>query len=216
MKRKAGRSGAIIVLPHGGSTSMLRSRFFQLPDVKQYFQEHAASWYQHANSRHISGLSNGSLLFIRGTHQARTWGIAAFMSKSDVREDQNISFSASDSNRYEYQWDKFNEKWKIAAGPSVAELGELHSGEPPLNQCFGIIASSLELDNQTWQHYFSGLKNRSPTTTAGSQSSSTFGRILSRVSTFSSIRVENPPHAVSLSDSQRGELHYIHICNFPY
>lgn len=204
MDRKLGRSGAICVLPHGCLSSTLRPKFFQMPHVKQYFKDNAPSWYQHASARQlIPSLLNGSLLFVRGTHKARTWGIATFKSKADIRQPHHITFSPSEFNRYEYQWDRFGEGWNTSVGPTSQELSALHPHEQPhLNQCVGIIASSVQLDDSTWQMYFAG-NIRSPT--AKRHRDTGLGRFLSRVSSMSSIRAEHrhvPSHMESLSEHQ--------------
>lgn len=190
MRRKAGRSGAIIVLPHGGETISLRSLFYQLPEVKEYFLQNATSWYQHAGLQ--QNISNGSLLFVQGTHKARTWGIATFNSKTEVKKSQNISFSPSESNSYEYQWDRYDDvdRWKTHVGPAPHELAQLQPHETPrLNQCIGIIASAVHLDDDTWRTYFAG-NSSSPTSTIQKPRSgfSSLSRILTRMSSMSSIK----------------------------
>ncbi|KAF8967321.1 hypothetical protein BDZ97DRAFT_545983 [Flammula alnicola] len=212
MERRSGRKAAIIVLPHGGSSSTLRAQFFQLPEVKQYFLEHAASWYQHAIARHIPNISNGSLLFVHGTHCARTWGIAAFTSKNDVKQSIHARFSANSNNRFEYQWDTPDNKWKIRAGPSARELDALRGEKPPMNQCIGVIISSLRLDEETWQTYFPN-NDRSPTSdrTASRGRDFSITRMLTRMSSMSSIHVNQRPtgrrYAASLLENQGG-VHY--------
>ncbi|KJA24149.1 hypothetical protein HYPSUDRAFT_533728 [Hypholoma sublateritium FD-334 SS-4] len=190
MRRKAGRSGAIIVLPDGGQAASLRSQFYRLPEVKAYFRHNAPSWYQHANQQ--QNISNGSLLFVQGTHKAWTWGIAAFNSKTEVTNSQNILFSQNESNRYEYQWDRYDdvERWKTNVGPASHELAQLRPSESPrLNQCIGIIASAVHLDDDTWRTYFA-RNSSSPTTKKPRSSFGSFSHILTRMSSMSSIKVK--------------------------
>ncbi|KAF9473854.1 hypothetical protein BDN70DRAFT_352729 [Pholiota conissans] len=206
-KRKSGRSGAIIVLPHGGTKSTLRSKFFRAPHVKQYFRENAASWYQHVNAHpDIPNLPNGSLIFVHGTHLARTWGIATFLSKHSVREPERIIFAPTDySNPYEYQWDWTSEKWKVKSGPSPEEL---RNGQLLENQCIGIIGSSVVLDDQTWQTFFSNSPTSATSSSSRKASGSFRSRILSSVSSISSIKVGDRPsgrrYMASYLETQRG------------
>ncbi|KIM36423.1 hypothetical protein M413DRAFT_449138, partial [Hebeloma cylindrosporum] len=151
--KQSGRSGAIIVLPHGGSSVCIRNSYFQLPEVKQHFREHAPSWYQHA-LRLIGKKANGSLVLVRATHCAKTWGIAAFASKRDIREPLYATFLSNPANEYQHMWQTNDNRWKTSTGPSLEELGEFRGREPPLNQCIGVVISSLRLDDATWQTNF--------------------------------------------------------------
>ena len=157
--RQSGRSGAIIVLPHGGSSSWIPNAYFHLPEVKQHFRKHAPSWYQHA-LRHIPQKKNGSLILVRGIHCARSWGIAAFASKEDTREPLTATFISNHANQYQHMWQTNDSKWKTSIGPSSEELKELGGREPLLNQCIGAVISSLRLDDATWQANFDNSGKR--------------------------------------------------------
>ena len=158
--KHSGRSGAIIVLPRGGSSSYIRNAYFRFPEVKRHFREHAPSWYQHA-LQHMPKKTNGSLILVRATHCARSWGIAAFASKRDIREPLTATLFSNPENEYEHMWQTNDSKWKTTTGPSSLELTELGGREPPLNQCIGVIISSLRLDDATWQANFGSLSNPS-------------------------------------------------------
>jgi len=158
--KQSGRSGAIIVLPHGGSSSCIRNAYFHLPEVKCHFREHAPSWYQHA-LHYMPKKTNGSLVFVRATHCARSWGIAAFASKRDIREPLTATLMSDPTNEYQQMWQTNDSKWKTSTGPSSEELRELGGREPPLNQCIGVVISSLRLDDATWQANFGSLSNPS-------------------------------------------------------
>jgi len=145
-----GRSGAIIVLPHGGSSSYIRNSYFHLPEVKRHFREHATSWYQHT-LQHIPNKKNGSLILVRGTHCARSWGIAAFASEHDTREPLTAAFISTPENEYQHMWQTNDSRWKTSIGPSSQELEELGGREPPLNQCIGVVISSLRLDDANFE-----------------------------------------------------------------
>jgi len=182
--KQSGRSGAIIVLPHGGSSSCIHNAYFHLPEVKQHFREHAPSWYQHALN-YIPKKSNGSLILVRGTHYVRSWGIAAFASKRDIREPLTATFTSNPRYEYQHMWQTNDSKWKTSTGPSSAELRELAGKEPPLNQCIGAVISSLRLDDATWHANFEPLSSSSDR--GGGWG---LGRMVSRDS-FSTIRVND-------------------------
>jgi len=182
--KQSGRSGAIIVLPHGGSSSCIRGAYFQLPEVKRHFREHAPSWYQHA-LQYMPKKANGSLIFVRATHCARSWGIAAFASKRDIREPLTATFMSNPANEYQQMWQTNDSKWKTSTGPSSAEVRELAGREPPLNQCIGAVIYSLRLDDATWKANFESLS--SPSDRGGGRGLS---RMVSRDS-WSTIRVDN-------------------------
>ena len=151
------RSGAIIVLPHGGSSSCIRDSFFQLPEVKRHFRNYAPSWYWHALQL-IPKKVNGSLFLVRATHCARSWGIAAFASKRDIREPLIATFITNPTNEYEHMWQTNDSKWKTSIGPSSIKLHELGGRELPLNQCIGVVISSLRLDDATWETNFGSFR----------------------------------------------------------
>jgi len=54
-------------------------------------------------------------------------------------------------------WLTNDSKWKTSTGPSSLELEELGGEEPSLNQCIGVVISSLRLDGATWQANFESL-----------------------------------------------------------
>ena len=156
--KQSGRSGAIIVLPHGGSSSCIRGAYFHLPEVKRHFREHAPSWYQHA-LQYMPKKTNGSLILVRATHCARSWGIAAFASKRDIREPLTATFTSTPTNEYQQMWHTNDGKWKTSIGPFSEEIRESGGREPPPNQCIGIAISSLRLDDITWQANFGSLSS---------------------------------------------------------
>ena len=182
--KNLGRSGAIIVLPHGGSSSCIRTSYFELPEVKRHFREHAPSWYQHA-LQYMLKKTNGSLILVRATHCARSWGIAAFTLKQDIGEPLIATFMSNPAYEYQHMWQTNDSKWKTSTGPSLEELRELGGRELPLNQCIGAILSSLRLDDATWQANFESLS--SPSDRGGGWG---LRRVMSRDS-WSTIRVEN-------------------------
>jgi hypothetical protein len=94
-------------------------------------------------------MNNGSLILVRATHCARSWGIAAFTSKEDIREPLTAAFMSNPANKYQHMWQMYDSKWKTSTGPSFEELRELGGREPPLNQCIGVVISSLRLDDST-------------------------------------------------------------------
>jgi len=193
-----GRSGAIIVLPHGGSSSCIRSSYFSLPEVKRHFRDHAPSWYQHA-LQYLPKKTNGSLVVVRATHSARSWGIAAFAEQRSIREPLIATFRSNPANEYQHMWQINDSRWKTKTGPSSSELAELGGREPPPNQCMGIVISSLRLDEATWQANFGSLA--SPPSASG-------GWNLRRISrdSWSDIRVdENSRGTARLLDSLRGK-----------
>jgi len=153
--KKPARSGAIIVLPHGGVHSFLRNAFFQPTKVKHHFRDHAPSWYQHVkNIRPIPNLENGSLLLVRETYRSKTWGIAAFESKHRVKDPITVTYRQHGYNAYEYLWVSQDNRVKTNVGPSNSELEALQGREPPLNQCIGLVLSALHLDDATWRMHF--------------------------------------------------------------
>jgi hypothetical protein len=102
--------------------------------------------------------TNGSLILVHGTHCARSWGIAAFASKEDTREPLTATFISNP--QYQHMWQTNDGKWKTSIGPSSEELKELGGREPPLNQCIGVVISSLRLDDATWQANFDNSGKR--------------------------------------------------------
>jgi hypothetical protein len=178
--KKPGRSGAIIALPHGGSSSCIRNTYFHLPEVKRHFREHAPSWYQHA-LQYISKKTNGSLILVRATHCARSWGIAAFTSKWDIRECLSATFVTNPANEYQHMWQTNDSRWKTSTGPSSLELKELGSRDPPLNQCIGVVISSLRLDDATWQAHFESRSSPSDHGDLGLNSGRTTRRLLDSI-----------------------------------
>jgi len=128
--------------------------------------------------------TNGSLILVRGTHCAKSWGIAAFASKQDTREPFAATFMSNPANEHQHMWQTNDSKWKTSTGPSSLELEELGGGEPSLNQCIGVIISSLRLDDATWQANFESLA--SPSDPGGSS----LRRLMSRIS-WSSIYVND-------------------------
>jgi len=64
-------------------------------------------------------------------------------------------------------WLTNDSKWKTSIRPSSLELKELGGEEPSLNQCIGVVISSLRLDDATWQANFEPLP--SPQDQAGSR-----------------------------------------------
>ena len=105
---------------------------------------------------------NGSLFFVRTTHCARSWGIAAFASKKwETREPLTAAFMFDPANEYQHMWQTNDNKWKTSTGPSSTELKELGGTEPPLNQCIGVVISSLRLDDATWKANFQSLSSSS-------------------------------------------------------
>jgi len=101
--------------------------------------------------------TNGSLILVRATHCARSWGIAAFASKRDIQGPLTATFISNPANQYQHMWQTNDSKWKTSIGPSSLELKELGGKEPPLNQCIGVIISSLRLDDATWRANFESL-----------------------------------------------------------
>jgi hypothetical protein len=182
--KRSGRNGAIIVLPHGGSSSCIRNAYFQLPEVKRHFREHAPSWYQHA-LQYMPKKTNGSLILVRATYCARSWGIAAFASKRDIRQPLTATFMSNSANEYQHMWHTNDGKWKTNTGPSSEELRESGGREPPLNQCIGVAISSLRLDDITWQANFGSLS--SPSGRGGGRG---LRRVMSRDS-WNTIHVDN-------------------------
>jgi len=158
--KQSGRSGAIIVLPHGGRASCIRGAYFQLPEVKRHFREHAPSWYQHA-LQYMPKKTNGSLILVRGTHCSKSWGFATFASKRDVREPLTATFTTNPANDYQNMWQTNDGRWKTSTGPSSLELKELGGREPPLNQCIAAAICSLRLDDATWKANFESLSSPS-------------------------------------------------------
>jgi hypothetical protein len=128
--------------------------------------------------------TNGSLILVRATHCARSWGIAAFASKGDIREPLTATFISNPANEYQHMWQTNDSKWKTITGPSSLELKELGGREPSLNQCIGVVISSLRLDDATWQANFESLSSPSAPWGSGLR------RIMSRDS-WSTIRVDN-------------------------
>ena len=106
-------------------------------------------------------MNNGSLILVRATHCARSWGIAAFASKEDTREPLTAAFMSNPANKYQHMWQMYDRKWNTDTGPSFEELRELGGREPPLNQCIGVVISSLRLDNSTWKANFESLSSAS-------------------------------------------------------
>ena len=178
----------------------MRSAFFSRPEVKEYFRQNAPLWYRHAGQ---PNMSNGSLLFIQGTYKARTWGIAAFNSSTEVREPQHISFSPSENNGYEYQWDRYDhvDRWKTRVGPDSRELAQ-SGGLPRLDQCIGIIASAVYLDDETWNTYFS-RNSISPSSKKPRSSFRPLSHVLSRISSMSSIKGRSERSVRQSSESFR-------------
>ena len=105
--------------------------------------------------------TNGSLILVRATYCARSWGIAAFASKRDIREPLTATFMSNSTYEYQHIWQTNESIWKTSTGPSSEELRELGGREPPLNQCIGVVISSLRLDDSTWQANFGSLSNSS-------------------------------------------------------
>ena len=105
--------------------------------------------------------TNGSLILVHATHCAKSWGIAAFASKRDIREPLTATFMSNPANEYQHMWQTNDSKWKTTTGPSSEELKELGGREPPLNQCIGAIISSLRLDDATWQANFESFSSPS-------------------------------------------------------
>ena len=105
--------------------------------------------------------NNGSLLLVRGTHCARSWGIAAFASKRDIREPLTATFMFDPANEYQHMWQTKDSNWRTITGPSSIELKELGGREPPQNQCIGVVISSLRLDDATWTVNFDSLSSPS-------------------------------------------------------
>ncbi|KDR69314.1 hypothetical protein GALMADRAFT_256160 [Galerina marginata CBS 339.88] len=193
---KKQRSGAIIVLPDGGVDRYLQDNFFQLPKVIRHFREHAPSWYQHAKSRDVPNLKNGSLFLVRRTYSARTWGIATFGSKDYDKTPIKAEFAQNGSDRYEYIWQHEDNRLKTNRGPSQSQLRALQGGEPPFNQCIGMLLSSLQLDEDTWQNYFPVKSN--PTTPEKASSSPLRRRISN-----SSSDVSNGRHSAQSRQSKQ-------------
>ncbi|KDR69304.1 hypothetical protein GALMADRAFT_927554 [Galerina marginata CBS 339.88] len=157
--------GAIIVLPHGAVRSQLRNEFFGRAEVKDYFRDYAPSWYHHfKDMRPIPNLENGTLLLVRETYRASTWGIAALDSKRLVKAPISATFYQQGSNPHEYLWQSQDHRLKTNVGPSRTEMEALHGREPPLNQCFAVMLSSLLLDENTWQTHFTGSSEKSSPT----------------------------------------------------
>jgi hypothetical protein len=105
--------------------------------------------------------TNGSLILVRATYCARSWGIAAFASKRDIREPLTATFVSNPTYEYQHMWQTNESIWKTSTGPSSEELSELGGREPPLNQCIGVVISSLRLDDNTWQANFGSLSSSS-------------------------------------------------------
>jgi len=133
----------------------------------------------------MSKKTNGSLILVRATHCTESWGIAAFASNRDIREPLTATFMPNPVNEYQHMWQTNDSKWKTSTGPSSAELRELGDRELPLNQCIGVVISSLRLDDATWKANFESLS--SPSDGGGGWRLS---RMMSRDS-WSTIRVEN-------------------------
>ena len=110
--------------------------------------------------------TNGALILVRATHCAKSWGIAAFASKRDIREPLTATFMSNPAYEYQHMWQTNDGKWVTSTGPSSEEVRELAGREPPLNQCMGAVISSLRLDDATWQANFESLS--SPSNPGGS------------------------------------------------
>jgi len=89
------------------------------------------------------------------------------------------------ANEYQHMWQTNDTKWGTSTGPSSLELRELGGREPPLNQCMGVVISSLRLDDATWKANFESLS--SPSDRGGGWG---LRRMISRDS-FSTIRVND-------------------------
>jgi hypothetical protein len=176
------------VLPHGGTSFCIRNSFFQHPEVKRHFRDHAPSWYQHALP-HIPKKTNGSLLLVRATHSARSWGIAAFASERSIKEPLYATFLSNPADQYEHIWQTNDSRWKTSTGPSSNELRDSQGREPPLNQCIGVIISSLRLDEATWKTNFGPLSSSASSPDRG-QGGRGLRHFMSRTS-LSSIHVQD-------------------------
>ena len=148
-------------MPHGGTSSRISSDYFFLPEVERHFRDHAPSWYQHA-LQYLPKKTNGSLIFVRASHYARSWGIAAFASEREITERLTATFISNPVNEYEHMWQTNDTEWRTSAGPSSQELTELRGREPPPNQCIGVAIYSLRLDEATWRANFESSLSVSP------------------------------------------------------
>ena len=126
---------------------------------------------------------------MRATHCAKSWGIATFASKRDIREQLTATFSPTE-NPYQHTWKTNDSKWKTSIGPSSGELNELRGRDPPLNQCIGAVISSLRLDETTWKANFGSLPNPPSGSDRGAGPWDSIRRVMSRDS-WSAIRVDD-------------------------
>jgi hypothetical protein len=112
-----------------------------------------------------------------------------FASKRDVKEPLYATLSSNPANEYQHMWQTGDNRWKTRTGPSSEELGESRGKRPPLNQCIGLVVSSLKLDSATWEANFDPRSRPPPSPDRGR-----LRRLMSPSSkSFSSIHVHDNP-----------------------
>ena len=77
-------------------------------------------------------------------------------------------------------WQTNDSKWKTSIGLSSIKLHELGGRELPLNQCIGVVISSLRLDDATWETNF-GSFSSSSSGSAGGWGNLSLGRTTRRL-----------------------------------
>ncbi len=132
--------------------------------------------------------------FLFKAHIKRGLGASLHSIRTPKSQNPSIShFPPSENNGYEYQWDRYDlvDRWKTHVGPATHELAQLQPGRlPRLDQCIGIIASAVYLDEETWKTHFA-RNSISPSDKKPRSNFTRFTQALSRISSMSSIKAEN-------------------------
>ena len=138
----SGPSGAVLVLPEGGSRVDLRKQglFFD------YAAQHGIGWYQFVNGSLGRRVQNGSLYLVTGCDKNPAWGVASYSDPSSSgNPDVSLKFKAvelgKDGTTRAYSWDDYNSV-AVRTGYQQVEPNRVDpdSSEPGTNPTFNQCA----------------------------------------------------------------------------
>ena len=134
-----GSSGAVLVLPKGGSRVDLRKRglFFN------YAAYHGMEWYQFVNGRLARQVRNGSLYLVTGCDKSPAWGVASYSDPSGNTA-ASLKFKvvdpATDGAAPVYSWEDYNSitvrtgRQQVESNGVAPQPNEARAN-PTFNQC---------------------------------------------------------------------------------
>ena len=161
---KANGEGAVLTMPEGATTLLLRRNVSR---VKAYAAAHLENWYRYVNGpQHGMEVGNGKLRLVIGCGKTHSWGMAAVANVTG-RKTHDLKFytmhedslsATSSVSMPPYRWEYSGIVAQTQVGPDPTEIealnGSDNSEEPGgrcMNQCLFVETINLTLQDDEFQ-----------------------------------------------------------------